>query len=234
MHAGTPGPALFELGNRWRETYPGASAGILVLRGVRNPSGEPSLEESKRGLEIELRARYAGFSRADLRALPVIRAYEAYYRRFGDTYHVLLQLESVVLKGKPLPHATTLVEAMFMAELSDLLLTAGHDLSTLALPVRIEIAEGHERYTLLNGREQTLKAGDMHMADGLGVISSVLYGPDVRTRITPETRDVLYAVYAPPGIEPEAVAVHLDRIEAYVRLAAPDARCELKAVYPAG
>ncbi len=84
---------------------------------------------------------------------------------------------------------------------------------------------------MLNGKQQTLTAGDMCMTDGQGVISSVLYGPDSRTRITPTTRRVLFAVYAPPGIAPTAVSAHLHDIQSNVMLVAPDAEVELARLY---
>ena len=107
--------------------------------------------------------------------------------------------------------------------MTNLLLTAGHDLDALELPLRLDVATGDETYTRLNGREQKLKAGDMYMTDGGGVISSVLHGPDERTQIRGETTAVLFAVYAPAGIGGEAVASHLDDIDANVRLLAPSA-----------
>jgi DNA/RNA-binding domain of Phe-tRNA-synthetase-like protein len=108
-----------------------------------------------------------------------------------------------------------------MAELEDLMLTAGHDLQTVKLPVKLDTARGKERYTLLRGEEQTLKAGDMYVADQEGVISSVIYGPDLRTRITAKTQEALFCAYAPPGIAAQAVEAHLDHIEANARLVAP-------------
>jgi len=59
----------------------------------------------------------------------------------------------------------------------------------------------------------------------------VLYGPDRRTRITPETRQVLFTVYAPPGIGEQAVYDHLQDIQAHVLLVAPEADVELLKVY---
>jgi len=45
---------------------------------------------------------------------PVLRAYQTHYKPFGQTYHVLRQLESVALKGRPiLSPGGTLVSAMF-------------------------------------------------------------------------------------------------------------------------
>jgi DNA/RNA-binding domain of Phe-tRNA-synthetase-like protein len=62
----------------------------------------------------------------------------------------------------------------------------------------------------------------------------VIYGPDRRTRILPETRRVLFTVYAPPGIAEEAVRQHLRDMEGYVRLIAPQAETELLQVSEAG
>ncbi|MDQ2691591.1 MAG: phenylalanine--tRNA ligase beta subunit-related protein, partial [Chloroflexota bacterium] len=162
---------------------------------------------------------------------PVLRAYNDYYRRFKKTYHIQLQLESIVLKGKSIPSVAALVEAMFMAEMQDMLLTAGHDLDVLRPPLSLDVATGSERYTLLRGEEQTLKAGDMIISDQEGVISSIIYGPDRRTQITPETRNVLFTVYAPPGIGEQAVSAHLDHLKDNVMLFAPQAQVELSTVY---
>lgn len=72
-----------------------------------------------------------------------------------------------------------------------------------------------------------MKPGDMMISDARGVISSIVYGPDQRTRITPETTRVLLTVYAPPGIDAEAVHAHLEDIRTNVLIVSPDARTEL-------
>ena len=216
----------------WKAAYPGAAAGVLVMRNAANPDGHAELDRLKGELESQLRARFA--DRSALRAHPRMQAYETYFKRFKKTYHVFLQLESVALKGKPIPRVAALVEVMFMSELKNLLLTAVHDLAAIRGSVRLDVAKGSERYVMLNGQEQELKAGDMMMADAEGVISSVIYGPDRRTRVTPDTRQVVFAVYAPPGIGEDAVRRHLEDIRAHVLVVAPDAAVELLEVYGAG
>jgi DNA/RNA-binding domain of Phe-tRNA-synthetase-like protein len=201
------------------------------MRNVVNPERYPALDKRKQELETQLRARFSGHDRAALKALPTIQAYDAYYKRYKKTYHVQLQLESVVFQGKSIPWVAALVEAMFVAELKNLLLTAGHDLEAVQVPVRLDVARGTERYIRLNGQEQQLKTGDMMIADAQGVISSVIYGPDRRTQITSETRQVLFTVYAPPGIGERAVRDHLQDIQANVLLFAPEAHVELLEVY---
>jgi DNA/RNA-binding domain of Phe-tRNA-synthetase-like protein len=224
----------FVVTEEWKAAYPGAYAGVLVMQGVVNPALHPELERAKGKLVEDLRTRFVGGDRATLEALAVMQAYSAYYKRFKKTYHVLLQLESIVFKGRTLPSVAGLVEAMFMAEVKNLLLTAGHDLDALHLPLTLDVAREGESYTLLRGEAQVLKAGDMRIADREGVISSIIYGPDQRTQIRESTTNVIFTVYAPPGINPEAVEGHLRDIEGYVRLFAPAARVEMRRVFGAG
>jgi DNA/RNA-binding domain of Phe-tRNA-synthetase-like protein len=120
---------------------------------------------------------------------------------------------------------------MFMAEMRDMLLTAGHDLDALHLPLTLDVAAGNETYTLLRGDEQILKPGDMMISDQIGVISSILYGPDQRTQIRPETSNVIFTVYAPPGIKEASVIGHLQHIQENVIVFAPQAQVEALRVY---
>ena len=222
---------MFTVSESWRGAYPEGVVGILAMRHLANPEHTSALERQKEQLENLLRSRFSNYDRRTLKALPVIDVYNGYYKRFKKTYHVLLQLESVVIKGKSIPRALPLVEAMFMAELKNQLLTAGHDREALQPPVTIDVAEGSERYVRINGQEQQLKPGDMMIADSQGIISSVVYGPDQRSRITSETRRAFFTVYGPPGIANETVHEHLQDIKEYVLLVAPKAEVELLKVY---
>ncbi len=113
-----------------------------------------------------------------------------------------------------------------MAELSNLLLTAGHDLDAVRGELVADVASGQETYTLLNGQQQLLKPGDMFIRDQDGVLSSVIHGPDYRTRIVAGTTRVLFTVYVPAGIEDPAVEKHLGQIRDSVLLVAPGAEVE--------
>lgn len=214
---------MLEAASAWKLAYPGASVGLLAMHGVENPERHQGLDLKKEELEQTLRARFSSHDRKTLRAIPVLGAYDAYYRKFGKTYHVQHQLESLIFKSKPIPKVAALVEAMFMAELKNLLLTAGHDGDAIEAPLRLDVAAGTESYVRINGEAQTVQAGDMMIADRAGIVSCILYGPDRRTRIRPETKRVLFTVYAPPGIAREDVHHHLEDIRDNVTLIAPGA-----------
>jgi DNA/RNA-binding domain of Phe-tRNA-synthetase-like protein len=222
---------MCEVTSAWKSAYPEAHVGVLVMRAVSNPAHHAELEHQKVGLEEQLRTQFAGQDRTAIASHPILRAYAEYYRRFKKTYHIQLQLESIVLKGKSIPSVAALVEAMFMAEMQDMLLTAGHNLDTLHLPLTLDVATGNETYTLLRGEQQILKRGDMMISDQDGVISSILYGPDQRTQIASETTHVIFTVYAPPGIGEESVIEHLQHIQENVLVFALQAEVESLHVY---
>ena len=222
---------MFTVTEAWKAAYPDAHAGILVMQNVQNPSTHLELESRKKELEAQLRTQYSGQDRKAIESISTITAYNAYYRQFKKTYHVQAQLESILFKDRPIPSVAALVEAMFMAEIKNLLLTAGHDLDILQLPVTLNVASGNEQYTLLRGQAQALKSGDMFMADQAGVISSIIYGPDQRTQITASTRNVLFAVYAPTGVSPDAVEAHLQDIRDHVLIVSPDAMVDVLQVF---
>jgi DNA/RNA-binding domain of Phe-tRNA-synthetase-like protein len=205
----------------WKIAFPGAVVGALVMRGVHNPEQSAALEVHMRQLEEDVRTREG------IGSDPVMRAYADYYRSHGKTYHLKSQWESVAIKGKPIPRRAALVEAMFMAELKNLILTAGHDLTAVAPPVEVAATSDDDRYVAMNGVERALRRDDMMMRDRQGIISSVLQGPDQRTRITAETREVLFAAYAPAGVGERAVRDHLEDIRANVLCVAPGAKTEL-------
>lgn len=217
----------------WRTAHPDASIGLLELSGVVNDAACAALEERKRALEATLRARYAGFTRQELRALPVMAVYDRYYRRFSKTYHVQLQLESIVLKGKSLPSVSPAVDANFMAELETLVLAAGHDVARLGPPVVIDVTGEGERMLQMSGKDKEVRPGDMVMRDAGGVSCTIIYGQDARSPITPGSSDVLYVVYAPAGVPRDAVARHLELIEEHVRVCSPASVVEQRRIVSA-
>ena len=185
------------------------------------------------GIEEGIREKFAGFSREDFNKIPEIEAYNAYYKNFGKSYHVRGQVESIA-KGKSLPNIFPLLTAMFTAEVNSMLLTAGHAIDALSLPVQITIGDGTETYTSINGSSvKTVEKGDMIMSDQEGVISSIVNGPDARTKITPDTTSALFAVYAPAAIEAKAILDHLEDIQNNIRAFSPDAVTQLIKVYEA-
>lgn len=207
--------------DEWRTSHPGAVIGLLECSGIDNSFPSPELDQKKRGAEINLREKYMSFSRQDLLTLPEISVYDRYYKRFEKTYHVQLQVESIVLKGKDLPSVSPLVDSNFLAEVQTFILTASHDVSKLEGDIKINASNEHDVMTLMNGTEKKIRAGDMVMRDDAGICCSIIYGQDNRSHVTAGTSHVLYVSYVPAGIASDIVMSHLQKILDNIRLVAP-------------
>jgi len=212
----------------WRAAHPGAVIGLLELSGVDNSRASVELTQRKRETEARLREQYQGYARPDFLSLPVMSAYNQYYRKFSKTYHVLLQVESIVLKGKSLPDVSPLVDSNFIAEVDTLVLTAGHDAAKLQGPVVMDVAREGDQIEQMTGGVKPVLAGDMIMRDAHGVCCSIIYGQDNLSPISSATTHVLYVAYAPVGVSAEAVDAQLNRMEENVRLFSPTAIVELR------
>lgn len=210
----------------WIEAHPGGSIGLLEISDVEYTLPELALERHKRDVENRLRLEYRGYSRQDFLSLPVMAAYDRYYKRFNKTYHVQLQVESIVLKGKDLPEVSPLVDANFVAEVETFILTAGHDAGMLHPPVSMDVSGEGDWMTLMNGSQKSLYPGDMIMRDADGISCSIIYGQDNRSLISLSTTHVLYVAYAPDGVPTDRVEMQLQKIEANIRLFAHNARVE--------
>ena len=212
--------------DEWRSTHPGAMIGLLELSGVENQFPSQELNLRKRDTEARLRQDYAGFGRKDFLALPVMAAYEQYYRRFEKTYHVQLQVESIVLKGKSLPDVSPLVDANFAAEVETFILTAGHDVARLEEPVWIDVSRPGDEITPMNGAARPIRVGDMLMRDQQGIVCTILYGQDNLSPITPVTSHAIYVAYAPAGVTPRQEEKQLAAIARNICLFAPGCQLE--------
>jgi DNA/RNA-binding domain of Phe-tRNA-synthetase-like protein len=217
------GEIVIEISAAWKSAFPETSFGILAIERIANTQTHPSIEEKKNILENALRKAWQGKTRAEMRKAFPFEAYERYFRGFGQGYPVLAQLESVALRGKPVFSPSALVSAMFMAELENGFLTAGHDLDKIRPPLRLDVALGKETYLAMGGRERRLQEGDMFLEDGNGILSSILYGPDNRTFITEATSRALFTVYGVPSIHGKDLREHLEAIETLVRALSPQA-----------
>jgi len=210
----------------WKAAHAGALIGILEVSQADNTVSCLELNERKRALEASLRTRYKGFGRSDFVSMPVLSDYVRYYKSFDKTYHVLLQLESIVVKGKSFPNVSPLVDANFVSEVETLVVTAGHDVAHLRLPVCIDVSRAGDSLVQMGGSTKSMPAGDMVMRDAGGMSCSIIYGQDNRSPITSRTRHALYVAYAPRGVPEAAVESQLRGTLGYIRTFAPNCMVE--------
>ena len=192
--------------------YPSAQFGSLIIHNQYNQKNHPDLEKAKHQLEEKIRETYSSPVDDD-----VIQCYADYYGKWGKTYHIEFQINSIK-KGRGFPNVSTHVDSMFMAELENRILTSGHDADMVQGSLIYDLADDGEEYVKLNGKKQVLLKNDVVLRDEEGVLASILFGPAARTSISMETVNPLFFAWCPIGITPEAVDNHLSAIQRYLEI----------------
>ena len=221
---------IFCVSDRWEKTHKGAGGAFLeafLPPGAGNPENLRLFQEQELAAII---GENSSKSRNDIRSHPTFQAYDRYYKTFRKTYHVFLQFQSLVLERKPFPETPPMVRAMFLAEMKTFLLTAVHEMEATSLPVTLDSAAGGEEYCSMGGTARKLKAGDMFMSDSRGIISSILYGPDERTKVTDRTSHALFTVYIPSGVGKKETEEHLDFISEALMSFSPESEIRSRGI----
>lgn len=212
---------MLQINEEVRKQYGAVSFGTMMVRGVVLHDPPPEFQQAKREVERAVRDSFAGMDKKEMRNLFPFDRYHDYYRKFKKTYHVLHQCESLATGSRTIPAGIPLVQAMFMAEVKNRLLTAGYDCRNLQPPFQVALADGISSFSGISGKSCTPPAGDMIFASGQTILGSIICGPDLDHRIQATTTDVLFAVYGVPGIAAEDITRHLEDIEAFIRIFAP-------------
>lgn len=213
---------------RWKLAHPESLVGFLEVTNIELINHSNTLEIHKKVVEVMIREKYKNYTRQEFLSIPVMGAYQRYYKKFSKTYHVLQQVESIVNKNKSLPSVTPLVDSNFISEVDTLILTAGHDVDHLRGSIVLDISVPGDIIPRMKGDQKEILPGDMVMRDDQGVCCSILYGQDSRSIIRSETKHVLFVSYAPAGVPEKLVSGHLDEIFNNILLFSPFAKIEQK------
>ena len=125
-----------------------------------------------------LREQYREYVRADVFGQ---NPYFRYFRKFKKTYPVMMQFESVLLKGREFPRWTAVTAVPFLTELETHVLCGTHDVDCLMGPVELYQAEEKTPFEGLRGDEVHTYPGDVTGRDAGGIIFSMIAGADERT-----------------------------------------------------
>ncbi|UWD49470.1 phenylalanine--tRNA ligase beta subunit-related protein [Clostridioides difficile] len=222
---------MLEISSRTKEIYPNIKFGVMIVNMTYSTPDKENFLLLKNAEIENIIIQNPEYNRKEKIKTEPLSNYIKYYKKFKKTYPILLQLESLLLKSKGIPNVSIPIQAMFLAELKNLLLTAGHDLDKIESPFKIDLANGEEHFYGIGEREQVLTKDDLFLSDNRGILSSILNGPDNRTQITKETKNILYFVYGPDGISENQIYNHLNDIKDYILSGFPDSKIDLIDVF---
>ncbi len=173
--------------------------------------------------EEHLQALKERFTDYDRKAVFGENVYFRFFKKFKKTYLVLMQLESILLKGRPFPDANPITAIPFLAELETQHLLGAHDVEQVQGGVQLFAGTEKAPFPGMRGEEVHTYPGDFCGRDDGGIIFSMIAGADDRTCVRESSTHVFYPAFGVAGQSVEELTAVLNRLEEYVRTLAPDA-----------
>ena len=173
--------------------------------------------------EEHLQALKEHFTDYDRKAVFGENVYFRFFKKFKKTYPVLMQLESILLKGRPFPDANPITAIPFLVELETQHLLGTHDVEQVQGGVRLFAGTEKAPFPGMRGEEVHTYPGDFCARDDGGIIFSMIAGADDRTCVRESSTHVFYPVFGVAGQPASEITAVLDQLERDVKTLAPDA-----------
>jgi DNA/RNA-binding domain of Phe-tRNA-synthetase-like protein len=183
----------FSMSPDYSAQYPEVPFGLTLICGCQNPGHPQGFDLYKRKLLRKMRRRETLAQISER-----IDTYDAFFRRFGYECPLPLHLRRTVHSG--FPRYNLMVDSHFMAEMCAGILVAVADYDRFEGPLSLDVAGDGEICLGLGGREMTTKPGEIVLRDEKDIVCVLCQGPDEKTRVRENTRNVLFYSYGIPGI----------------------------------
>jgi len=130
-----------------------------------------------------------------------IETYGRFFQGFGLDCPLPGHLKRTVNSG--FPRYNLMVDAHFMAEMCAGILVAVTDFDRFEGGLTLDVAASGETCRGMGGQTFETKTGEIVLRDEKEIVCVLCQGADEKTRVTDDTRNVLFYAYAVPGIDSE-------------------------------
>ena len=177
-------------------------------------------------VDMELSSLQKEYSTYERKAVFGENPYFRYFRKFKKTYPVMMQFESILLKGRSFPEFNSVAEVAFLMEIITHVLSGTHDVECLQGAVTLYCADCKEEFPGLRGVPFHTYPGDFCGRDEENIIFSLIAGADDRTCARPDSRHVFYPIFGVPGLSVDVIKNAIDTLVRFIRVLSPDALIE--------
>jgi DNA/RNA-binding domain of Phe-tRNA-synthetase-like protein len=191
-------PDFFSISEAYRNTYPDLAFGLALVSGCLNPVNPPGFDEYKRK-HLRLMRRKETLARITGR----IEAYERFFHSFGYECPLPKHLKRTNQSG--FPRYNLMIDTHFLAEMCAGILVAVADYDRFDGALRLDVAEKGEPCLGLGKRAFETKVGEIVLRDEKDIVCVLCQGADEKTRVSEDTRRVIFYAYAVPGVESESI-----------------------------
>jgi len=195
-------PHHFSKSAEFRARYPDVAFGLVRVIGAENPEHPPGFDQHKRKLLRRMKKPpvLAGIEER-------VEIYNRFFSEFD--YPCPLPLHLKRTKNSGFPRYNLMVDAHFLAEMCAGILVAVADDDRFDGGLTLDLASADESWQGMGPRELTTKAGEIVLRDERDIVCVLCQGADEKTRVGPDTTNVLFYGYGIPGVEAEHIAYGL-------------------------
>jgi len=200
-----------------RERYPDFIAGYVLASGVTVEPTIEGLEERKRQVFSDLKAKLGA---VDLLELPEVKAYRAFYKVMGAdpaSYRPAPEYLTKRALDNRFPSINNLVDSCLLATVEHWASASVYDLEKVKGDVRTTLAAEAAPFELIDGRKLSPKPGEIILRDDSKVLSAYTLGDAKTTMVSHKTSRIEIVVWNAPGIAREHVEAAVNSLAVYAR-----------------
>ena len=184
----------FSMSRNYLTAYPNVGFGLTLISGCRDAENPSGFDLYRRKLLRKMRKRETLAQISDR-----IEIYADFFRQFGFDCPLTKHLKRTINSG--FARYSLFVDAHFMAEMCAGILVAVTDFKKFEGKLTLDVADENEICAGMGGREFVTKKGEIVLRDEKEIVCVLCQGADEKTRVTPDTENVLFYAYAVPGID---------------------------------
>jgi DNA/RNA-binding domain of Phe-tRNA-synthetase-like protein len=182
------------MSQKYLDAYPEVGFGLTLISGCRDADNPAGFDPYKRKLLRRMRKRQ------NLALISErIETYADFFQQFGYDCPLTKHLKRTINSG--FPRYSLFVDAHFMAEMGAGILVAVTDFNKFEGQLILDVAGEKEACAGMGGREFVTRKGEIVLRDEKEIVCVLCQGADEKTRVSPNTEDVLFYAYAVPGID---------------------------------
>ena len=178
----------------YRARYPGVAFGLTLISECTNFLNPHGFDQYKRKLLRKMRKRE---TLAEITKR--IEIYDRFFQDFGFECPLPKHLKRTIHSG--FPRYDLMVDAHFVAEMCAGILVAVTDYDRFDGKLTLDIADEGEICEGMGGHGIKTKQGEIVLRDEKEIVCVLCQGADEKTRVSEDSRNVLFYGYAVPGIE---------------------------------
>jgi DNA/RNA-binding domain of Phe-tRNA-synthetase-like protein len=183
----------------YHQRFPDLAFGIGTIQSCIYFEKSESFKLYKRELLRKMRRR-ANLAQLEER----IHLYDQFFKEWGYPCPLPSHFKRAIEMGFPI--VNLYIDTHIMAEMCYGILMAIQDLDRFHGGWRLDLAEEGETFQGVSGKMIRCKEDEIVLRDGKGMVCSLFQGPDFRTRVEPDSMNIVVYVFTAPGILEEHVS----------------------------